>query len=67
MQTKIPRVPARLLCTAAAAAIAIGATPAFAQNAAEEDDANVITVIGVTKQAANVQDKIGRASCRERV
>lgn len=56
MQTKIPRVPARLLCTAAAAAIAIGATPAFAQNAAEEDDANVITVIGVTKQAANVQD-----------
>lgn len=56
MQTKISRVPARLLCTAAAAAIAIGATPAFAQSAAEEDDANVITVIGVTKQAANVQD-----------
>lgn len=56
MQTKISRVPARLLCTAAAAAIAIGASPAFAQSAAEEDDANVITVIGVTKQAANVQD-----------
>lgn len=56
MQTKISRVPARLLCTAAAAAIAIGASPAFAQDAAEEDDANVITVIGVTKQAANVQD-----------
>lgn len=57
MQTKNPRVPARLLCTAAAAAIAIGASPAFAQNADEgEDDANIITVIGVTKQAANVQD-----------
>lgn len=57
MQTKYPRVAARMLCTAAATAIVIAASPAMAQSTAEPtDDENIITVIGVTKQAANVQD-----------
>lgn len=57
MQTKYPRVAARMLCTAAATAIVIAASPAMAQSTAEPtDDENIITVIGITKQAANVQD-----------
>ncbi|WP_374526914.1 TonB-dependent receptor [Novosphingobium sp.] len=56
MQTTNSRIVARMLCGVAAAAIAFAASPAFAQNADENSDDGVITVIGITKQAANVQD-----------
>lgn len=60
MKTINPRLVARLLSGAAATAVALASTGAFAQTASNADDEtndpNIITVIGVTKQAANVQE-----------
>lgn len=63
MHYKIPRFVARLLSTAAAAGIILGASPAMAQGTATDDDSdtqeplgNEIIVVGVTKQASAAQD-----------
>ncbi|NIJ36770.1 iron complex outermembrane receptor protein [Sphingopyxis panaciterrae] len=52
------RDSARLLAAVSLGAIALSATPAFAQAAPEETqyDDDAIVVIGVTKQDANIQD-----------
>lgn len=56
MQTTNSRRAVRLLAGVAASALALSANAAFAQDAAAAEDDDTITVIGVTKQAANVQD-----------
>jgi iron complex outermembrane receptor protein len=55
MKTTTARLVSRILAGAAVSAIAISSSTAFAQ-AADETDSNIITVIGVTKTAANIQD-----------
>ncbi len=55
MKTTHARLISRILAGAAVSAIAISSSSAFAQ-AADENDADVITVIGVTKTEANIQD-----------
>ncbi|HQQ08362.1 MAG TPA: hypothetical protein PKW04_06715, partial [Novosphingobium sp.] len=55
MKTTQARLVSRILAGAAVSAIAISSSTAFAQ-AADETDSNIITVIGVTKTAANIQD-----------
>ncbi len=58
MNTITSRAMIRMLSGAAATAIALSSAAAFAQAAASDEasDPNIITVVGVTKQAANVQD-----------
>ncbi|WP_374282995.1 TonB-dependent receptor [Novosphingobium sp.] len=57
MKTTASRALIRMLGSAAATAIALSSASAYAQAApAENEDANIITVVGVTKQAANVQE-----------
>ncbi|WP_447762529.1 TonB-dependent receptor [Sphingopyxis panaciterrae] len=58
MNFKQNRDSARLLAAVSLGAIALSATPAFAQAAPEETqyDDDAIVVIGVTKQDANIQD-----------
>ena len=55
MKTTTKRLVSRILAGAAVSAIAISSGTAFAQ-AADENEADVITVIGVTKTEANIQD-----------
>ncbi|HQN53114.1 MAG TPA: hypothetical protein PLL44_01680, partial [Novosphingobium sp.] len=55
MKTTQARLVSRILAGAAVSAIAISSSTAFAQ-AADETDSNIITVIGVTKAEANIQD-----------
>ena len=55
MKTTHARLVSRILAGAAISAIAISSSTAFAQ-AADDNDADVITVIGVTKTEANIQD-----------
>lgn len=56
MKTASKRSIARMLGGVAATAIAISSSTAFAQAADETNDDNIITVIGVTKQDANIQE-----------
>lgn len=55
MKTTASRFAVRMLGGVAASAIALSAGTAFAQTANTDDD-NIITVIGITKQDANIQD-----------
>ena len=57
MNTTTSRAVIRMLSGAAATAIALSSVSAFAQAASDDaEDPNIITVVGVTKQATNVQD-----------
>lgn len=57
MKTTASRALIRMLGSAAATAIALSGANAYAEAPlADNEDANIITVVGVTKQAANVQD-----------
>lgn len=58
MQMKFRRVTTRVLCGVAMTAVAIAGSPVAAQSTVEEtpEGETVITVIGITKQATDVQE-----------